>query len=117
MCVAKQIKPSTMESQEGVLPNPSTLLEELGAHISQFRGRGRSLEGRSQESLILKILERPLAGLEASCNTARQMEGSDRTEEVENKAAGRASSKSNSENFHCWLTAPQRADSINLKRF
>ena len=74
------------------------------------------MEGLSQESLILKVLERTLDRLDARVSSAHHTAEKARSAVPEEKAAMRISSKDNRENFQRWLTAPQSADPINLRK-
>ena len=77
--------------------------------------RERRREENQQESLVLKMLEKTLNRLEARGGTVRQ--GEEETKERANEGGTMmAASKANRENFQRWLTAPQSAGPINLKK-
>ena len=77
--------------------------------------RERRREEKQHESLVLKMLERTLNRLEARDSKARK--GEEKAQkEAESGTTMMASSKANRENFQRWLTAPQSAGSINLKK-
>ena len=80
------------------------------------RERSRANLKETQESLILKVLERTLDRLDARDNSARHAGEKAQPTGVEEKTAMRVSSKDNRENFQRWLTAPQSAGPINLRK-